>query len=121
MLFLYENAAIVRTFESRRAMWSSVGELRSLALQFEWGPKKLDQMEFILGYFDEIAIDSPDLVKTYATIDAYAQKIGKSPGKNDLWIAATTIQFGARLLTTDRDFDWLDPIFLKRDLISSRV
>ena len=29
MLFLYENAAIVRTFESSRVMWSSVGEFRS--------------------------------------------------------------------------------------------
>ena len=29
MLFLYENAAIVRTFDINRVMWSSAGELRS--------------------------------------------------------------------------------------------
>ena len=32
----------------------SSGELRSLALQFHWGEAKLDQMEFVLGYFDEV-------------------------------------------------------------------
>ncbi len=96
----------------------SSGELRSLALQFHWGQPKLDQMEFILGYFDEVPVDSRDIVDNYATIDAYFQVRGRKLGKNDLWIAATTVSLGATLLTTDRDFDELDPLFLKRDWVS---
>jgi predicted nucleic acid-binding protein len=34
-----------------------------------------------------------------------------------LWIAATAHATGARLLTTDHDFDHLDPTFLARDWI----
>src|SRR4051794_23193088 len=92
----------------------TAGELRSLALQFNWGKAKLDQMEFCLGYFDQIPIESQQLVETYAVIDAHFQKKGQPLGKNDLWIAATATATGARLLTTDRDFDALDPLFLSR-------
>ena len=42
---------------------------------------------------------------------------GVPMGKNDVWIAATAHVTGARLLTTDRDFDHLDPTFLGRDWV----
>jgi tRNA(fMet)-specific endonuclease VapC len=96
----------------------TAGELRSLALQFKWGNAKLDRMEFALGYFDEMPIESRKLVDAYSKIDAFTQSIGQSMGKNDLWIAATAVIFDARLLTTDRDFDRLDPLFLTRDWIA---
>jgi len=35
-------------------------------------------------------------------------------GQNDLWIAAAAKATGATLLTTDRDFDHLDPTQLQR-------
>ncbi len=92
-------------------------ELRSLAIQNNWGVPKLDQMEFCLGYFDVIYIDSLAIVLAYAAIDAHFQKLGHTLGKNDLWIAATTHVLGAKLLTTDRDFDRMDPLFLHRDWI----
>ena len=95
----------------------TAGELRSLAFQYRWGKAKIDQMEFILGYFDEIPIDSPALVDAYAVIDSHLQLQGHILGKNDLWIAATAHVLGATLLTTDRDFDSLVPAFLARDWI----
>jgi len=95
----------------------TVGELRSLALQFGWGTDKLDQMEFCLGYFRRVSIDDPDIIRAYAVIDAHTQKTGHPLGKNDCWIAATASVLGARLLTTDKDFDQLDPLFLARDWI----
>ena len=61
------------------------------------------------------------LVDHYAEIDAHLQLRGHKMGKNDLWIAATTVSLGATLLTTDRDFDELDPLFLKRDWVSPVV
>ncbi len=99
----------------------TAGELRSLALQFRWGPVKLDRMEFALGYFDVVPVEDPALVDNYAGIDAHFQLHGHNMGKNDLWIAATVVRFDAHLLTTDRDYDPLDPLFLTRDWIAPAV
>ena len=93
------------------------GELRSLAIQFNWGPAKLDKMEFCLGFFKRVTIDDPGLLEAYAAIDAHAQRAGHPLGKNDAWIAATAAVTGARLVTTDRDFLPLDPLFLSCEWI----
>ena len=92
----------------------TAGELRSLAIQNRWGERKLDQMEFALGYFQELALQSPKLVRAYATIDSTMAARGHFLGKNDLWIAAAAAVTGATLLTTDGDFDPLAPDFLTR-------
>ncbi len=36
----------------------------------------------------------------------------RNMGKNDLWIAATAHVLGAKLLTTDADFNHLNEVFL---------
>jgi len=41
----------------------------------------------------------------------------RNMGKNDLWIAATTHVLNATLVTTDKDFDHLDKIYIKRDYL----
>jgi predicted nucleic acid-binding protein len=53
----------------------------------------------------------------YAEIDDHSRRNGIAMSKNDVWIAATARAAGARLLTTDRDFDHLSPAFLARDWI----
>src|SRR5437763_9702487 len=58
------------------------GELRSLAFQHGWWKLKLDQMEFALGYFDVVFIDSRPLVDAYAVIDSYFQARGQPFDKN---------------------------------------
>ncbi|MEO2089729.1 MAG: type II toxin-antitoxin system VapC family toxin [Gemmataceae bacterium] len=90
----------------------SEGELRSLALQWRWGARRLGQVEYCLGYFPRHTIDTPRVMEMYAVIDAYCESIGQPMGKNDLWIAATAAVTGATLLTTDRDFDRLAPRLL---------
>lgn len=74
----------------------SIGEIRSLALQWTWGDRKLEQLEFRLNYFQSQTIDNPTLLRAYATIDAYLEEIGQPLGKNDVWIAATAAVTGAR-------------------------
>ena len=96
----------------------TTAELKSLSKQFRWGPAKLDKMDFLLGYLDEIPIDGPELVDRYATIDAHTQERGQKMGKNDLWIAATAVLADATLLTTDADFDRLHPDFLTVERIA---
>ena len=90
------------------------GELRSFAVQRNWGPTKLEQLEFHMLHFAVKSIDEAEIVQTYANLDAYAVSMGVTMGKNDLWIAATAVVTGATLLTTDRDFDLFAPRFLHR-------
>ena len=92
----------------------SAGELRSLAYQLMWGLDKSEQAHFLLNYFKNVSIDDGDIIEAYAVIDAYSVAVGKSMGKNDLWIAATAKVTGATLLTTDKDFDHLVPHSLTR-------
>ncbi len=96
---------------------ATTAELKSLSKQFHWGRAKLDKMDFLLGYLDEIPIDDHKLVDHYATIDAHTQNRGEKMGKNDLWIAATAVLADATLLTTDTDFDQLHPHFLNVERI----
>ena len=93
------------------------GEIRGLALKFAWGIEKQQRMEDLLDYFTVIPLPFSNVVQVYAEIDDYSRRNGVTMGKNDLWIAATASVTGARLLTTDRDFDHLDGAYLSRDWV----
>jgi predicted nucleic acid-binding protein len=99
------------------------GELRSLALQLNWGAKRQQDLKDILRKVPRIDINHDAVLQRYAEIDAFSQgkliakplPLGMSArnmGKNDLWIAATTSVLNAALLTTDNDFDHLNSVFL---------
>jgi tRNA(fMet)-specific endonuclease VapC len=92
----------------------SVAELHSFATQANWGTPRLDQLRFILSRFPHIPIDSPSVLSAYVTLDVYSRSVGVRMGKNDLWIAATTVATGAILLTSDLDFEHLHDVFLQR-------
>ena len=94
----------------------TVGEMRSLAYQWQWGEPKKRQMRFLLGYFRVLPIDE-DVLETYALMDSYSEQVGRSMGKNDAWIAATAFAYGAHLLTSDNDFSHLSPSFIAYDFI----
>ena len=63
----------------------------------------------------------PPLYLLGSVIDAYGYRTGQPIGKNDAWIAATASITGACLLTTDKDFDRLDSLFLTREWIDPNV
>ena len=86
-------------------------------MQWRWGQTKFEQMEFALGFFKVSTILDAELIRAYATIDAFCEEQGHPLGKNDVWIAATAMVRKATLLTTDRDFDRLAPRFLAREWI----
>lgn len=67
-----------------------------------------------------------DILRAYALIDAWScggsviaprnappPKPAVPMGKNDLWVAATAHASGAILLSTDRDFQQLDRVWLR--------
>ncbi|MFN4256030.1 MAG: type II toxin-antitoxin system VapC family toxin [Saprospiraceae bacterium] len=98
------------------------GELRSFALQNNWGQQRLESGIKFLHQFLIADINVKSIIERYAEIDAFSQ--GRHPalplqisarnmGKNDLWIAATASVLDATLLTTDKDFDHLSGHFLK--------
>jgi predicted nucleic acid-binding protein len=47
--------------------------------------------------------------------------LGVKMGKNDLWIAATTLVIGGALLTTDSDFDHLLPHVLVERVVPEQL
>lgn len=100
----------------------SLGEIQSLAIQNNWGEKRMDVLREILKEYLIADINSADVIQRYAEIDAFSQdKLPSRPlgmtsrnmSKNDLWIAAVASILDATLMTTDGDFDHLDSIFLK--------
>lgn len=99
------------------------GELLSLGKQKKWGNRKLEDLQKLLRKLIIIDINDSDdaITDAYAEIDAFSQgnlagkPLGTSArnmGKNDLWIAATAFVAKARLITTDQDFNHLDPLFI---------
>ena len=85
------------------------------------------RIQRILSNATTIEIFNDDIIKTYGELDAYSQmKLAHRPnpkfsarnmGKNDLWIAATATHYDLTLLTTDRDFEHLDPDYLKLEYV----
>jgi len=72
-------------------------------------------------------LDTNILIDRYVQIDTFSQNkllgqpLGLTPrnmGKNDLWIAATASVLGAKLLTTDGDFNHLQGVFLDLEQFS---
>jgi predicted nucleic acid-binding protein len=104
-----------------------VGELESIALRNNWGQKRIEALEVFLRKFLIADINSRDIIKRYAEIDAFSQgklkekTLGESSrnmGKNDLWIAATASIINSKLITSDKDFNHLNEKFLNLIMIN---
>lgn len=87
----------------------SLGAARSLARQWSWGPDKIAHLHALLLKLVIIDINREPVVANYVEIDHYSRSVGRKMSQNDLCIAAVAAATEATLLTTDRDFDHLDP------------
>jgi len=85
------------------------GELKALAYKFEWGADKQLSLNAMLTGLPAADISHSTVHDAYASLDFASMGLGVKMGKNDLWIAATTLVIGGALLTTDGDFDHLSP------------
>ena len=99
----------------------SQGEVKSIALQNNWGVNRLNFLAEILDQSTIIDINKLSLTG-YSEIDAYSQLLNpgfqtypfdtpKNMGKSDLWIASLAALLGLQLVTTDSDFDHLHNVF----------
>lgn len=93
------------------------GEIKSLALQFQWGDQKNEQLDALLRELPVADISSEAVIQAYARIDHESTRIGRSMGKNDLWIAAVAAVQSAVVLTTDQDFDHLPDSVVRVELV----
>jgi tRNA(fMet)-specific endonuclease VapC len=101
----------------------SVGEILSLAIQFDWGEAKKANLKKTINEIPWVDINNEEVLNRYAEIDAFCLNKNKAkplpPGrsakilqKNDLWIASTASVLNATLLTIDKDFDLLQNEYL---------
>jgi len=124
LVALMRNNAIGKAIEATYALSSSLhvhaisvvvaGEMHSLASQFGWGDAKRKSLESMLEEIVWVDINHPKIIHRYGEIDAASRADGAKMTKNDLWIAATASVTGLTLLTTDKDFDFVDGRFLTR-------
>jgi len=101
----------------------SVGELKAMALQNNWGTRRLREIDELLNEASILEV-SENLTDIYAKIDSYSQcrnphisdysfSTPRNMGKNDLWIASTAALLGLKLITTDADFNHLHDVFIE--------
>jgi tRNA(fMet)-specific endonuclease VapC len=101
----------------------SIAELNSLSIQYGWGTKRWQVLNFIIEQSVIIEVNQ-NLINIYAEIDAFSQRRNPSyseypfntprnMGKNDLWLASTAALLGLKLITTDRDFSHLHKVFIE--------
>ena len=101
----------------------SIGEIRCFPIRRHWGDDKKAALETLLKHVPQVDISHDLVVHRYAEIKTYCE--GQNPsrplpkgvsahsmGDNDLWIASTASVLNAQLITTDKDFLFLDGVFL---------
>ena len=111
------NGRFQLTDHAERPLFSTVteGEIFGLVRlpKWRWGEAKLQKLEELLANLVRVNAGLPNVVDAYAELYAASYATGNSTGDNDLWIAATAFITKSTLLTTDNDFDHLDPQFIK--------
>ena len=110
------------------------GELLALAEKFGWGDGKRNELDEVLNRFPTLDINKQSILRAYALIDAWTHGNSvASPGQtpppkpavpmmqNDLWIAATAHESKATLLSTDKDFEHLNDVWLNFVYVDQNV
>ncbi len=117
----------LRVFEVQNKAFISIvsaAEIESIARRNRWGDKRRIFCKQLIELLNPVSIEMDEnLIVAYADIDVYSQgkyetkslpkgMSARNMGKNDLWIAATAQVLNATLLTTDKDFEHLNDVFL---------
>ena len=95
----------------------TIGEVLAFSQRRRWGKPKLALLEALLDSVVQLSIDPPEILRAYADIHTHCVNSGLALGDNDLWIAAVTKVTGACLITTDRDFDSISPMIIRRTFV----
>lgn len=105
----------------------SLGEINASIKKLQLGARRKKKIEQILEKINEFAINIEEVIGRYGDIDAFSQGqlagskgkfSARNMGKNDIWIAATASVFNLKLVTTDKDFEHLDGVYIDLEYIS---
>ena len=69
-----------------------------------YGENMLQLESFLSEKSVEVCEVGKDIAKIYSEMKFVQQGLGKNLAPNDLWIAASAVSMGAKLVTLDRDF-----------------
>lgn len=106
----------------------TVAEIGVLARRNGWGDRRLKIVEKLFENLVIVDINSQDIIAAYIDVESYGEgshptkkykNSSRNMGKNDIWIAATTIVTNSELITSDKDFSHLDGEFFKVHLVGS--
>lgn len=99
----------------------SIGEMRALTRKFGWGSRKTETLENLLRELVVVDIGTREILEAYGEISHWTEARGQRMGQqNDMWIAATAHATDAHLITTDQDFQVLEPEWVNQTYIQPR-
>ena len=91
-----------------RTVYVSVVTLGELEAGFVLGSRSAENRarlaEFLSAPFVAVLPITPDVSRVYGRLFAQLRRAGTPIGLNDIWIAASTIDSGAQVITFDADF-----------------
>jgi tRNA(fMet)-specific endonuclease VapC len=87
----------------------TIGEALAFARYRSWGSDRTTRLEAYLRELVVVDIQSRAVLQKYAELHTWLVRQGRTVGDNDVWIAATAAATSALLVTTDADFDPLNP------------
>lgn len=98
-----------------RPLFSTIseGEIVGLAKCWRWGEAKLKALGTLINELIRFEVSLPEVIEAYSELYFEDQRLGRSTGENDLWIASCAKVTGAILLTCDKDFLWLSPSLIR--------